>query len=156
MNNPNNEDYIRFLWNSGNILALGMLNRLAFNRKRYLETPPEDYGTIDNLLGNISTCNFQLRTLQNIILQQSEAEDTFLIPTLMLLTRQISDRWYMIHHEWLDVFEAPKISDIKSIDFEMNRWESFQNGFDEDLVTLVDNTEKSLVSLNSLEHSVKE
>jgi hypothetical protein len=117
------------LWNAARVLALGAVQRLDYNRRRYEindeagsspgpDMPPDRHETTERL--NRIILNVQ--TFQNLRSRYEASDDDRFISGLMLLFQQINTQLYTLHHDVLEHEADIILPLIDPLDTEMKRW----------------------------------
>lgn len=123
------------LWNAARLLALGAVQRLDYNRRRYElgdETgtappealPPDRHEAARRLNGLI----LNVQAFQNLRSRYQLSGDERFTSGLLLLFQRINNQLYTLHHDLLE-HEADLILPlITPLDTEMKRWSYEQPG----------------------------
>lgn len=133
------------LWNAARVLALGAVQRLDYNRRRYeindeagtstgTELPPDRHETTERL--NRVILNVQ--AFQNLRSRYEASNDDRFISGLMLLFQQINTQLYTLHHDVLEHEADIILPLIDPLDTEMKRWSYERLDLDESAAQLPD------------------
>ncbi|MFW6346985.1 MAG: hypothetical protein ACOC2C_00070 [Cyclonatronaceae bacterium] len=116
-------------WNAARVLALGAVQRLDYNRRRYelsdeagsaspAETPPDRH----EIAARIHRLILNVQAFQNLRNRYETSNDERFISGLMLLFQRINTQLYTLHHDVLEHEADAILPLIDPLDAEMKRW----------------------------------
>jgi|GEM_PF-3281030 len=126
------------LWGASHILALGTIERLSYNRRRY-ETSGDGQGdgirtslpSRDALLLRTDDIILNMQSYRNILqrYEDSEYEEGY-TAALVLMLQRINNELYILHHDLLEMPADYIISVIPELDNQLRIWSADENNED--------------------------
>lgn len=115
-------------WSTAQLIALGTLQRLRYNRSRY-EAEPEASDVLltaterhAQLCEQLETICLDLQRYRNLYQACEDSGDDRLIPGLFLLFQRLHNNWHRFHHELLELPTAQIAAFIPETDRQRALW----------------------------------
>ncbi|MCC5933857.1 MAG: hypothetical protein JJU35_06380 [Balneolales bacterium] len=118
-------------WSTAQLLAIGTLQRLRYNRSRYEteDSPLTPAEQLADLTAQLDALCLDLQSYRNLYQACEDSGDERLISGLFLLFQRIHNGWHRFHHELIGL-PADRISGfIPEIDRQRSLWNP--DAFDE-------------------------
>ncbi|MCH8557519.1 MAG: hypothetical protein LAT84_06855 [Balneolia bacterium] len=128
MSNSANKNDFR-LWGASHILALGTIQRLSYNNRRYEDSQVDEDGATGTLISipefaaRADAITLNMQAYRNILKRYEDADfDEIYTAAIVLMAQRISNELYTLHHDLLELPAEDIVSIIPAIDNQLKLW----------------------------------